>query len=132
MIVDVAGAFSLGFVGADGSLHPAAADGDAALDFARRHGQCQQRDLVGIIVIMTGLMGPEIDDLEPGHLELGEQLFLQFKSTMISCKPYTHWKILVLPLLEDRAGRVAQMGLSLHAEANSPSLMYFGVHQMKA
>ena len=95
VIMDEAGADALGFIGADRGPHPAATDGDAALDLACHESEGHRGDEVGIVVVMAELVGTEVDDFVTGGLELGDQLFFQFKSAVIGCKSYAHWETLV-------------------------------------
>ena len=95
MIVDEAGTDSLGLIGADRGPHPAATDGNAALDLTGHDSEGQRRNEVGIVIVMTELVGTEVDDFVTGGLELGDQLFFQFKSAVIGCKSYAHGGTLV-------------------------------------
>jgi hypothetical protein len=66
------------------------------------------------------------------RLELGNKLFLEFKTSVIRGKSYAHGKTLVFPRPKTRGKRCTQIGLRRGAEARSILRMYLGVHQMKA
>lgn len=97
MIMDQAGMYSLDLVGADRSTHPAAADRNTALYLSGNNRMGQRNNVVGIVIVMAKLMGPEVYNLMPGSLKLGYQLFLKFEATVICCKSYAHEKTLVSP-----------------------------------
>ena len=97
MIMDQAGMDSLDLVGADRSTHPAAADRNTALHLSGHDSMGQRNNVVGIVIVMAKLMGPEVYNLMPSSLKLGYQLFLEFEATVICCKSYAHEKTLVSP-----------------------------------
>jgi hypothetical protein len=90
MIMDQAGMYSLDLIGTDRSPDTAAADRNTALHLTGHDSMSQRNNVVGIVIVMAKLMGPEVYNLMPGSLKLGYQLFLEFESPMVGCKSYEH------------------------------------------
>jgi hypothetical protein len=97
MVMDQAGMNSLDLIGTDGSSNTAAADRNTALHLSGNDRMGQRNNVVGIVIVMAKLMGPEVYNLMTGSLKLGYQLFLEFEATVICCKSYAHEKTLVSP-----------------------------------
>ena len=90
MIMDQGGMYSLDLIGTDRSPDTAAADRNTALHLSGNDRMGQRNNVVGIVIVMAKLMGPEVYNLMPGSLKLGYQLFLEFESPMVGCKSYEH------------------------------------------
>lgn len=81
---------------------------------------------------MAELVGTEVDDFVTGSIEPGDQLFFEFKFTVISCKSYAHRALVFFPG-KAREKLRHQMGISRFVGTlGSSPRMYLGVHQMKA
>ena len=90
MVMNQAGMNSLDLVCTDGSSNTATADRNTALHLSGNDRMGQRNNVVGIVIVMAKLMGPEVYNLMPGSLKLGYQLFLEFESPMVGCKSYEH------------------------------------------
>ena len=102
MIVDQAGAHAFGFVGANRGTDAASADCNTSLNLPGDHGEGQGSNIVGIVIARIQFVGPKINDLMTGGLELSHQFLLELKSTVIGCKSYAHKKRLMTPLSKAR------------------------------
>ncbi|MGC2433843.1 MAG: hypothetical protein WA433_08680 [Desulfobaccales bacterium] len=83
VVVNQAGADARNLVGADRSTDTAAADGDPPFHLPRNHSLGQGDDEIGVVIGRVQPMSPEIDHLMAHGPELGQQLFLQSKPTVI-------------------------------------------------
>ena len=123
---------SLDLVGTDRGSDTAPTDRNATLHLSGYNGAGQGDNIVGIIIVMIKLMSAEIHDLVSGSLKLGDQLFLEFKPSMISCKSNAHDWSLFRVATKARGKHARQIGLRRGAATGSTPRMYFGVNQMKA
>src|SRR5215472_14681868 len=82
--MDQGGTDSFHLVGAYGCTDPATADGNTALDFACDNRVSERNHEIGIIVTRIQTVCTEVYDLVATSTKLGNQFFLQAKSTVVS------------------------------------------------
>src|SRR6516164_1346754 len=90
MIVDETGANAFHLVGAHRRADAAAADRDAAIDFAGDDGLAERHDEVGIIVIGNQGVRTEIRHLMARRANATDQFFLQSKTAVIRGNSNAH------------------------------------------
>ena len=129
MIMDQAGAHSLGLVRTDRSPDPASADRDATLDLPGHDGSGKRGHVIGIIVVGSEVMGPEIDHLVAGGLQFGNQLLLEFKAAMVRGKSYAHGVQSSFPRPQDKGEgfRLEDKGGALDRARRGDSAAYIEV-----
>src|SRR5262249_16411846 len=90
MIVDERAANPPNFVGAHRRATSTATDGHTAIHLTSDHRLRQREHIVGIVIAFAQTMSAEIDNFMPRAAKLGNQLFLQTKSTMIRGNSHEH------------------------------------------
>src|SRR5215471_14738051 len=90
MIVNETGVNAFHFVGAYRRANTAAADCDAAIHLACDHCLAKRYNVVRVIVARVQAVSAEIDHLVPRFADLGNQPFLQSKSTVICGDAHFH------------------------------------------
>jgi hypothetical protein len=90
VVMDETGTNTHNLVGTNGRTDAAAADRHPALHFAGGHRSGERDDKIGVIVAGVKTVSTEIDYFMPGRTKLGNELFFQPKSTVISGNSEAH------------------------------------------
>jgi hypothetical protein len=90
VIVNQTSANALDLVGANRRPNAAAANGDAAIHFARHDGLSERNNEVGIIVVRSQRVSAEVHDFMARRANPGNQFFLQTKPAVIGGNANAH------------------------------------------